>query len=222
MTVERQLDPEALGDHIDRLYRAARGACAAPARRPRTSCRRRSCGSSAAAVPALRGRPRLSVAGAAQHVLQPASRRGRRPQTQPPARRSRLIEDRSAAQPEARLESERGFTPRSRGSPDDFRDALVAIDLVGLSYREAARRSGSARRRSRRACTAPASGSRASSSVRSAGTLPARPASRSGRQLIEALIAAPALGVQDGKPAACAAPPPGHGQHVTFRVSAAT
>ena len=50
---------------------------------------------------------------------------------------STSIEDRSAVQPEARLESAELYAAISE-LPDDFRDALIAIDVVGLSYREAA------------------------------------------------------------------------------------
>ncbi len=47
-------------------------------------------------------------------------------------------EDPTAASPHAHLEAAELYTAISR-LPDDFRDALVAIDVVGLSYREAAR-----------------------------------------------------------------------------------
>ena len=43
-----------------------------------------------------------------------------------------------AVQPEARIESAELYAAIS-ALPDDFRDALIAIDVVGLSYREAAR-----------------------------------------------------------------------------------
>jgi RNA polymerase sigma-70 factor (ECF subfamily) len=46
------------------------------------------------------------------------------------------IEDRSATQPEARLDSAALY--RAIASlPDAFRDALIAVDVMGLSYREA-------------------------------------------------------------------------------------
>jgi RNA polymerase sigma-70 factor (ECF subfamily) len=62
----------------------------------------------------------------------------RRPQTTALPDDLDLIEDRSASQPEARLESAELYAAIS-ALPDDFRDALIAIDVVGLSYREAAR-----------------------------------------------------------------------------------
>lgn len=48
------------------------------------------------------------------------------------------VEDRSARGPEAALDSSELYALIA-GLPDPFREALVAIDVVGLSYREAAR-----------------------------------------------------------------------------------
>jgi RNA polymerase sigma-70 factor, ECF subfamily len=49
-----------------------------------------------------------------------------------------LMEDHTATRPEAAIEMSELYAVIA-ALPDDFRDALVAIDLVGLSYREAAR-----------------------------------------------------------------------------------
>jgi RNA polymerase sigma-70 factor (ECF subfamily) len=62
----------------------------------------------------------------------------RRSQTTPLPDDLDYLEDPSAAQPEARIETAELYTAISE-LPEDFRDALVAIDVVGLSYREAAR-----------------------------------------------------------------------------------
>ena len=62
----------------------------------------------------------------------------RRPQTTPLPDELDLIEDPSAVQAESRAESRELYAAISE-LPDDFRDALVAIDVVGLSYGEAAR-----------------------------------------------------------------------------------
>jgi len=137
MPPERQLDPEALGDHIDRLFRAAWSLCgsreeaedlvqetfARVLRKPRI----------------LRSEDDL---GYLLRVLRNtffSQRRtaARRPQTAPLPADLDIIEDRSAIQPEARIESAELYAAIS-ALPDDFRDALVAIDVVGLSYREAA------------------------------------------------------------------------------------
>ena len=63
---------------------------------------------------------------------------GRRPQTTPLPDDVDLIEDRTAPAAESRIESDELYAAIAR-LPDDFRDALVAIDVVGLSYKEAAR-----------------------------------------------------------------------------------
>jgi RNA polymerase sigma-70 factor (ECF subfamily) len=138
MTPERHLDPEALGDHIDRLYRAAwslsgsreeaedlvQETFARVLRKPRI----------------LRSDDDL---GYLLRVLRNtffSTRRtaARRPQTVALPDDLDLVEDRRAPRPEARIESGELYAAIS-ALPDDFRDALVAIDVVGLSYREAAK-----------------------------------------------------------------------------------
>jgi RNA polymerase sigma-70 factor, ECF subfamily len=135
MTLEHQLDPEALGDHIDRLYRAAWSLCgsreeaedlvqetfARVLRKPRL----------------LRSEDDL---GYLLRVLRNtffSQRRaaGRRPQTAPMPDEADVLEDPNAPSPEARVESAALYGAISR-LPDAFRDTLVAIDVVGLSYRE--------------------------------------------------------------------------------------
>jgi len=138
MTPDRELDPASLGDHTDRLYRAAWGLCgsreeaedlvqetfARVLRKPRI----------------LRSEDDL---GYLLRVLRNtffSQRRtaGRRPQTSPLPDDLDFIEDPSAIQPESRIESEQLYSAIA-ALPNDFREALVAIDVVGLSYREAAR-----------------------------------------------------------------------------------
>jgi RNA polymerase sigma-70 factor (ECF subfamily) len=137
MSPDRQLDPEALGDHIDRLYRAARGLCGSREeaedlvqetfvrvlRKPRI----------------LRSEDDLGYLLRVLRNTFISTRRAaaRRPQVTAPPETLELVEDRSSAQPEARLEAEEVYAAIS-ALPDDFRDAVVAIDLIGLSYREAA------------------------------------------------------------------------------------
>jgi RNA polymerase sigma-70 factor (ECF subfamily) len=141
MSPDRQLDPEALGDHIDRLYRAARGLCGSREeaedlvqetflrvlRKPRI----------------LRSEDDLGYLLRVLRNTFISTRRtaARRPQATAPPEALDLIEDRSSAQPEARLEAEEVYAAIS-ALPEDFRDAVVAIDLVGLSYREAAQTLG--------------------------------------------------------------------------------
>jgi RNA polymerase sigma-70 factor (ECF subfamily) len=138
MTPDRHLDPEALGDHVDRLFRAAWGLCGSRDEAEdlvqETFAR------------VLR-KPRIlhseDDVGYLLRVLRNtyfSQRRtaARRPQTSPLPDDLDFVEDRSAVQPEARLESEELYAAIA-ALPDDFREALVAIDVVGLSYREAAR-----------------------------------------------------------------------------------
>jgi RNA polymerase sigma-70 factor, ECF subfamily len=138
MSPERQLDPEALGDHIDRLYRAAWSLCgsreeaedlvqetfARVLRKPRV----------------LRSEGDLGYLLRVLRNTYFSTRRtaARRPRTTALPDDLDLVEDRGAVQPEAKLESAELYAAIS-ALPDDFRDALIAIDVVGLSYREAAR-----------------------------------------------------------------------------------
>jgi RNA polymerase sigma-70 factor, ECF subfamily len=138
MPGERQLDPASLGDHIDRLYRAAWGLCGSRdeaedlvqetfsrvLRKPRL----------------LRSEDDL---GYLLRVLRNTfftQRRtaSRRPRTTPLHDDLDVMEDRSSSNPEDVIETGALYATIA-ALPDDFRDALVAIDVMGLSYREAAR-----------------------------------------------------------------------------------
>lgn len=133
----RVLDPDALGDRIDRLYRAARSLCdsreeaedlvqetfARVLRKPRM----------------LRSEDDLGYLLRALRNTFMSTRRAaaRRPQTVAPPLTLELFEKSSAAQPEAAIEASALYAAIS-ALPSTFRDAVVAIDVVGLSYREAA------------------------------------------------------------------------------------
>jgi RNA polymerase sigma-70 factor (ECF subfamily) len=138
MNAERQLDPESLGDHIDRLYRAA-WALAGSREEAEDLVQE--------TFARVLRKPRLLRSeddiGYLLRVLRNtffSQRRtaARRPQTTALPDDLDLVEDRTAIQPESRIESRELYAAIS-ALPDDFRDALVAIDVVGLSYREAAR-----------------------------------------------------------------------------------
>jgi RNA polymerase sigma-70 factor (ECF subfamily) len=138
MTFEHQLDPEALGDHVDRLYRAAWSLCGS---------REEAEDLVQETFERVLRRPRFLHSeddlGYLLRVLRNtyfSQRRtaGRRPQTTPLPDDADLIEDRSVPAPESRMESAELYAAIAR-LPDDFRDTLVAIDVIGLSYREAAR-----------------------------------------------------------------------------------
>jgi|SRR5579884_727303 len=136
MTGERQLDRNELGDHIDRLYRAAWGLCGS--REDAEDLVQETFAN------VLR-KPRLlrsdDDVGYLLRVLRNTfvsqrRRAARRPQTSPLP--DEPLEDPGAVRAESRLESREVYALVS-SLPAEFRDALIAIDLVGLSYGEAAR-----------------------------------------------------------------------------------
>jgi RNA polymerase sigma-70 factor (ECF subfamily) len=135
---ERHLDPAALGDHIDRLYRAAWALCGS--REDAEDLVQETF------AQVLR-KPRLLRSDDDLGYLLRTLRNTFISQRRTAARRLRttalpddldLIADPSATAPEAVIETQALFAAIS-ALPEDFRDALVAIDIVGLSYGEAAR-----------------------------------------------------------------------------------
>jgi RNA polymerase sigma-70 factor, ECF subfamily len=138
MSPERQLDPDALGDHIDRLYRAAWGLCGS---------REEAEDLVQETYARVLRKPRIPRSeddlGYLLRVLRNtfvSSRRttARRLRTSPMPDDMDLMEDLTATRPDTAIEMGELSTVIA-ALPDDFRDALVAIDVVGLSYREAAR-----------------------------------------------------------------------------------
>ena len=180
MQGQRELDPEGLGDHIDRLYRAAWGLCGSRQeaedlvqetfvrvlRKPRL----------------LRSEDDLGYLLRALRNTFFSTRRAaaRRVQATPLGDDLERIADEAPAAQEERVDTSVLYAAIAE-LPPDFRDALVAIDLVGLSYREAARslrvreatvttRLHRARRRLAQALAEDASGSEGRSGSSPAGT----------------------------------------------------
>ena len=138
MSSRRQLDPSQLGDHLDRLYRAALGMCgsreeaedlvqetyALVLRKPRF----------------LESEDDIGYLLRALRNTFIGSRRAaaRRPRTQPLPEEIDLLADPRSPAPDAHVEVGDLYAAIAALAPD-FRDALVAVDLVGLSYREAGR-----------------------------------------------------------------------------------
>ncbi len=134
----RLLNPSSLGDHLDRLYRAARALCGSREdaedlvqetytrilEKPRWL---RSDDDLGYLLRVLRNThySRLRAAG-------------RRLRPEPLPEELDRLQDRSAPAPQEALDVEAVYALIGE-LPDAFREALVAIDLVGLSYREAAR-----------------------------------------------------------------------------------
>jgi RNA polymerase sigma-70 factor (ECF subfamily) len=139
-TPEHVLDPRTLGDHFDRLFRAAWALC----------------GSREDAEDLVQdtyarvlARPRVVRNGDDLGYLLRVVRNtyiskcratARRPQTAPGAEPEalNLPDPRTGAEPPAAAEAREVFTAIA-ALPAKSRDALVAIDVAGLSYREAAK-----------------------------------------------------------------------------------
>jgi RNA polymerase sigma-70 factor (ECF subfamily) len=135
---ERLLDPARLGGHIDRLYRAAWALC----------------GSREDAEDLVQetyarvlGRPRLLrndddlgylLRALRNTFLNQRRTESRRLRPDPLPEQLDLVADPQALQPEVALEAQELYAAVA-ALPADFRDVLVAVDITGLSYKEAAR-----------------------------------------------------------------------------------
>jgi len=134
----RRLDPNHLGDHLDRLYRAAWALCgsredaedlvqdtyARVLQKPRML---RSDEDLGYLLRVLRNTHFSRLRAAA-----------RRPRPDPLPDELDRVEDRNATAPEQALDASELYA-RIAELPEPFREALVAIDVVGLSYREASK-----------------------------------------------------------------------------------
>jgi len=136
--LERRLDPRAMGDHIDRLYRAAWALCGS--REDAEDLVQDTFARVLAKPRFLRREDDLAyLLRALRNVFisqrRTASRRPRTvplPDDGPPAARH------ASGDPQAAYEAHELYAAVA-ALPDDFRDVLVAVDVAGLSYKEAAR-----------------------------------------------------------------------------------
>ena len=135
---ERPLDPTRLGDHVDRLYRAAWAL--AGSREDAEDLVQET-------YARVLGRPRLLRNDDDLGYLLRALRNTFLSQRRTESRRLRpgplpeqldLVADPHARQPQAALEAGELYAAVA-ALPDGFRDVLVAVDVTGLSYEEAAR-----------------------------------------------------------------------------------
>ena len=138
VTTPRRLEPETLPDHLTRLYRAAWAMC----------------GSREDAEDLVQetylkvlAKPRVLRRGDELGYLMRVLRNthvsrlrtaDRRPQTAELQDHAHPSEMRTALRPEEAVEASEVFAAVS-ALPDQYRDALVAIDVAGLSYKEAAK-----------------------------------------------------------------------------------
>ena len=137
----RVLDPTALGDHVDRLYRAAWALCGS--REDAEDLVQDTFARVLAKPRLLRSDDDL---GYLLRVLRNTfvSRHranSRRPVTTPMPEQFEPVDHNAGTRPEEAVDARRVFACIS-ALPEAFRDALVAVDVVGLSYAEAARALG--------------------------------------------------------------------------------
>lgn len=134
----RTLDPQALTKHVDRLYRAAWALCGS--REDAEDLVQETFARVLARPRALRGEDELYYLMRALRNTFLTGRRtaSRRPVTVATLDDVVIADARPTGQPERALEIREVYETIAE-LPEDFRMALVAIDVLGLSYREAAR-----------------------------------------------------------------------------------
>ncbi len=136
--MERTLDPTRLGDHLDRLYRAAWALCGS--REDAEDLVQETYARVLARPRLLRREDDLGYLLRALRNTFLNQRRSetRRLRSDPLPDQLDLVADPRAAQPDAVLEAAEVYAAVAE-LPADFRDVLVAVDVAGLSYKEAAR-----------------------------------------------------------------------------------
>ena len=135
--MDRKLDPSRLGDHIDRLFRAAWALTGS--REDAEDLVQDTYARVLARPRFLRGEDDLGylLRVLRNTFLNRLRTQGRRPRTAPLTEGQEFVEERASTQPERALEAREVYEAIA-ALPDDFRDVLVAVDVVGLSYKEAA------------------------------------------------------------------------------------
>lgn len=134
----RRLDPERLGDHLDRLYRAAWALCGS--RETAEDLVQETYARVLAKPRFLRHEDDLGYLLRVLRNTFLSSRRtaSRRPVTQPLDESGEPADQRSEWQPDRAAESHLVYAAIA-GLSEEFRDVLIAVDVAGLSYTETAR-----------------------------------------------------------------------------------
>ena len=136
--MERPLDPARLGDHVDRLYRAAWALSGS--RQDAEDLVQETYARVLARPRFLRNEDDLGYLLRALRNTFLTQRRtaSRRLRPDPLPDELDLVADPRAPQPQAALEAAEVYAAIA-ALPGDFRDVLVAVDITGLSYQETAR-----------------------------------------------------------------------------------
>ena len=132
-----RLDPQALVTHLDRLYRVAWALCGS--REEAEDLVQETAARVLAKPRRLHGQDELAylVRALRNTFLLSRRTRSRRPHEVATLEQVEPAERRGAGLPEAALEARELFAAIA-ALPEDFRHALVAVDVAGLSYKEAA------------------------------------------------------------------------------------
>jgi RNA polymerase sigma-70 factor, ECF subfamily len=136
--MDRPLDPAQLGDHLDRLYRAAWAL--AGSREDAEDLVQETYAKVLSRPRFLRNEDDLGyLLRALRNTFLTRKRtESRRLRTGPLPEQLDLVPDPQARDPHAALEAGELYAAIA-ALPDDFRDVLVAVDITGLSYKEAAK-----------------------------------------------------------------------------------
>jgi RNA polymerase sigma-70 factor (ECF subfamily) len=136
--MEHSLDPARLGDHVDRLYRAAWALCGS--REDAEDLVQETYARVMARPRLLRNEDDLGylLRALRNTFLNRKRAESRRLLPAPLPDDLDLVQDPHASEPQAAVEADELYRAIA-ALPDDFRDVLVAVDVTGLSYKETAR-----------------------------------------------------------------------------------
>jgi RNA polymerase sigma-70 factor (ECF subfamily) len=136
--MEHTLDPARLGDHIDRLYRAAWALCGS--REDAEDLVQETYARVLARPRLLRHEDDLGylLRALRNTFLNVRRTQSRRPRLAALSDELELIADPQALMPDEAVGVGEVYAAIA-ALPDDYRDVLVAVDVAGLSYREASR-----------------------------------------------------------------------------------
>jgi RNA polymerase sigma-70 factor (ECF subfamily) len=134
-----QLDPNSLTRHVDRLYRAAWALCGSP--HDAEDLVQETFARVLARPRFIKGQDELAYL---MTVLRNTFLTQMRTASRRPRASTTTLEDIQAADPSSARRPEDAFEAQEvfrviAGLPENYRMALVAVDLIGLSYREAAK-----------------------------------------------------------------------------------